>query len=51
MQKNESLVFVNFEDPRLTLFESEDFFKLESIFNEMEIAAFCFDEIQNMNSN
>jgi predicted AAA+ superfamily ATPase len=48
MQKNASLGFVNFEDPRLTLFDKEDFFKLENIFNEMGITAFCFDEIQNI---
>ncbi len=41
--------FISFEDPRLTDFEVNDFFKLEKIFqtnNESEI--YFFDEIQNI---
>ena len=41
--------FLSFEDPRLTDFEVNDFFKLEKIFqtnNESEI--YFFDEIQNI---
>lgn len=40
--------YVNFEDPRLNLFALDDFQKLESIFNEINIHSFCFDEIQNV---
>jgi hypothetical protein len=39
--------YFNFEDPRLSLFEMNDFFKLEKIFNKSS-NIFLFDEIQNV---
>lgn len=39
--------YFNFEDPRLSLFEVNDFFKLEKIFNKSS-NIFLFDEIQNV---
>jgi uncharacterized protein len=39
--------YFSFEDPRLTAFEVNDFFKLEKIF-ESSNDTFLFDEIQNV---
>jgi len=47
--KNRPFYFMNFEDPRLSTFEVNDFFKLEKVFNETsESDLYFFDEIQNV---
>jgi len=41
--------YLSFEDPRLSAFEVNDFFKLEKIFRKKgESEMFFFDEIQNV---
>lgn len=48
-KKEKSFHYLSFEDPRLALFEVNDFFKLEKIFgpNDKD-SIFFFDEIQNI---
>ncbi|MBL7137145.1 MAG: ATP-binding protein [Bacteroidales bacterium] len=47
--KKNSDCFLSFEDPRLTQFEVNDFFKLEKIFQEREPSTIYFlDEIQHV---
>jgi uncharacterized protein len=44
----ENTIFLNFEDPRLEGFDTNDFSKLDKIANESGITNFVFDEIQNV---
>lgn len=47
--KQKSVNFLSFEDPRLSQFEVNDFFKLEKIFEESKKSSVYFiDEIQNV---
>ncbi len=47
--KQKSVNFLSFEDPRLSQFEVNDFFKLEKIFEENKKSSVYFiDEIQNV---
>lgn len=50
MKKSGSINFLSFEDPRLSGFEVNDFFKLEKIFENENIddPIYFFDEIQNV---
>jgi len=50
MKKNGSTKYLSFEDPRLSGFEVNDFFKLEKIFENENIdnPIYFFDEIQNV---
>src|SRR5690242_13185786 len=46
LQKEKSMAYVNFEDPRLIAFKLEDFEKLELVFREEGANTFYLDEIQ-----
>jgi len=50
MKKNDGKYYFNFEDPRATGFETNDFQKLDEVFREEYGASECyfFDEIQNV---
>ena len=48
-RKKNSTCFLSFEDPRLTQFEVNDFFKLEKIFEQTDDSKiYFFDEIQHV---
>lgn len=49
MEKEDNFKYLSFEDPRLSVFEVNDFFKLEKIFEaDGKKGMFFFDEIQNV---
>lgn len=50
MRKTGLTNYISFEDPRTYNFSTDDFFKLEEVFNELngEKEKFFFDEIQNV---